>query len=99
MYDIREALRQHQSESAKKRKEDLEKAQEEQEKYLESEQYKRDVWEAGQDAWERKAKKEGWTYERKPFIGAIERKRMEQQTKEQEIAYLREKISQLESDM
>lgn len=93
--DIREQLRAHQGESIAKRKAELEQSQKEYEEYLASEQYQRDLWEHNQDLWEKKAKKEGWTYTRKPFISAADRKRIAQQTKEQEIAYLEEKIASL----
>lgn len=99
VYSIREALREQQRAGIKKRQEELDNAQSELDNYLESEQYQRDVWEAGQDAWEQKAKKEGWAYTRKPFISAADRQRMVQQTKEQEIAYLQEKLAALKGDV
>ena len=69
--------------------------QAEQEEYLQSEQYQRDMWEHYQDLWEKKAKKGGYTYERKPFISAADRQRIAEQTKQQEIAFLEEKLKAL----
>ena len=96
--DIREQLRAYQGESIAKRKAELEQQQKEYEDYLQSEQYQRDLWEHQQDLWKKKAKKEGWTYTRRPFISAADRQRMEQQTKEQEIAYLEEKLKTLKGE-
>ncbi len=96
--DIREQLRAYQGESLEKRKAELEQNQKELEDYLESEQYQKDCWEKHQDLWEKKAKKEGWNYERKPFISAADRQRMEQQAKEQEIAFLQEKLAALKGE-
>ena len=91
-----ESIRLYQQESLQQRKAELEKAQTEYEEYLQSEKYQKDLWESGQDYWERKAKKEGWTYTRKPFVSAADRQRMEQEAKEQEIAFLKEKLAALE---
>ncbi len=87
-----------QKESIAKRKAELDAAQAELDEYYLSEQYQRDMWEAAQDRWEKKAKKEGWHYERKPFISAADRKRIAEQTKEQEIAFLEEKLKSLKGE-
>lgn len=92
----KEELRAHQTKTIKERQAELEKLQQEQEDYLQSEQYQRDCWEHYQDHWEQKAKKEGWTYERKPFVSAADRQRMAEQAKQQEIAFLQEKIKALQ---
>ena len=91
-------LRAYQREKAQERREQLAKLQQEEKEYKESEQYKRDVWEHHQDLWERKAKKEGWTYTRQPYVSALDRQKMQEQEKQQEIAYLEEKIKALKGE-
>lgn len=91
-------LRAYQSEKAKERREQLAKLQQEEKEYKESEQYKRDVWEHHQDLWERKAKKEGWNYTRKPYVSALDRQKMQEQEKQQEIAFLEEKLKALKGE-
>lgn len=96
--DIREQLRAIQGENLEKRKAELEQNQKEFEDYLESEQYQRDLWEKQQDLWEKKAKKEGWSYTRQPFISAADRQSMAEQAKQQEIVYLEDKIRNLKGE-
>ncbi len=91
-------LRAYQRAKAKERREQLAKLQQEEKEYKESEQYKRDVWEHHQDMWERKAKKEGWTYTRQPYVSALDRQRMQEQEKQQEIAFLEEKLKALKGE-
>lgn len=91
-------LRAYQREKAQERREQLAKLQQEEKEYRESEQYKRDVWEHHQDLWERKAKKEGWTYTRQPYVSALDRQRMQEQEKQQEIAFLEEKLKTLKGE-
>ena len=98
MFDITTSLRAYQQEKIAERKAELEKAQKEQEDYLQSEQYQRDIWEHQQDLWAKKAKKEGWNYERKPFISAYEKQQQEQHAKQAEIAFLKAKLKALEED-
>ena len=96
-FDYLENLREIQNESVRKSEEKLAAMQAEQENYMQSEQYERDVWEAKEDAWERKAKKEGRTYVRKPFVSALQRQRMEEQAKQEEIAYLQQRLKALQT--
>lgn len=91
-------LRAYQREKAKERREQLAKLQQEEKEYKESEAYKRDVWEHHQDVWERKAKKEGWTYTRQPYVSALDRQKMAEQEKQQEIAFLEEKLKALKGE-
>lgn len=91
-------LRAYQREKARERREQLAKLQQEEKEYKESEEYKRDCWEHQQDMWERKAKKEGWTYKRQPYVSALDRQKMQEQEKQQEIAYLEEKIKALKGE-
>ncbi len=97
--DYLESIRLSQKESLKRRQEQLTAAQKEYQNYLDSEEFERDQWEKYEDLWEAKAKKEGWTYIRKPFITAEERKRRADEAKQREIARLREKLAQLEKDV
>ena len=92
-----DAIRQHQAERAQEWAENLEKSKQEYEKYLASEEYERDQWEANEERWAKKAAKEGWHYTKKPFVTALDRQRAEENARKQEIAYLKEKIAQLES--
>lgn len=64
--------------------------------YRQSEEYKRKQWEADQDRWEAKARREGWSYTRKPFIGALERQQQAELAKQREIAELKERLAKLE---
>lgn len=66
--------------------------------YRQTEAYQREQWERQQDRWARKAKKEGWTYQRKPFVGALERQQQAEQAKQREIAELKERLAILEQD-
>lgn len=75
----------------------LEAAQQEQTEYLKSEEYKREVWEKDQDRWEAKARREGWHYTRRPFVGALERQQQADQARLREIAELKERLAKLES--
>ena len=98
--DIRESLRQFQAEQAEKRKAELEKNQQELKDYLESEQYQRDCWEHQQDLWEAKARKEGWIdrFKRQPFVSTLEKEQQKQQTKQEQIAFLKAKLQELEGE-
>lgn len=88
-------LRAYQAQQTKEREEQLERLQQENQDYLQSEAYQRESWEKYQDLWEQKAKKEGWHYTRKPFVSAADRQRVAEQSRQQEIAYLEEKIRAL----
>ncbi len=92
------ALRQIQAENIAKRQAELAKGKEEYEAYLQSEQHERDIWEHQQDLWEAKAKKEGWHYTRKPFIGALERQQIAEAEKKRQIAELEEKLKSLKAE-
>lgn len=88
-------LRAYQAQQTKEREEQLERLQQENQDYLQSEAYQRESWEKYQDLWEQKAKKEGWHYTRKPFVSAADRQRVAEQSRQQEIAYLEEKLKAL----
>ena len=83
--------------SIEKRRAELEKAETERAEYLESEQCQRDEWERYQDLWERSFAKKGLHYQRKPFVSALQRQQAAEQTKQEEIAYLRERLHALET--
>ncbi len=87
----------YQRECIAKRQAELEAAQAELEAYQESEQYLKDEWDANERRWLRKAAKEGWNYEPKPYITALQRQQAEEQATRQEIAYLKEKLATLEN--
>ncbi len=93
----KDQLLQTQKEAIAQRQAELAQAQEERAAYLESEQHERDAHEHYQDLWAAKAKKEGWTYKREPFVSAADRQRMAEEAKQREIAYLKEKLSKLEA--
>ncbi len=76
----------------------LEKDKQDQLDYMESEEYKREMWEHQQDQWEKKAKKEGWHYIRKPFVSALDRQEAADQRKKEQIAELEEKLRLLKED-
>ena len=88
----------YQKESLAQRQAELAKGKEEYEAYLQSEQHERDIWEQQQDLWEAKAKKEGWHYTRKPFIGALERQQIAEAEKKRQIAELEEKLKSLKAE-
>lgn len=92
-----EQIRQHQREKLEQRKEQQAKAREEQERYLQSEDRKRDSWEAMERFWKRKAAHEGFKHTEQPFVSAQDRARMAEEKKQEEIAFLRERLSELES--
>ena len=94
--NIQEVLREAQTKP--KKLEDFQREAQEQMAYRQTEAYQREQWERQQDQWERKAKKEGWTYKRKPFIGALERQQQAEQAKQREIAELKERLAILEKD-
>lgn len=96
--DIKEQLRQTQQESIAKRQEELEKSQQEYKAYLQSELYERDLWEHQQDLWEKKAKREGRTYQRKPFVSALEKQQQAEKAKQEEIAFLEAKLKALKGE-
>lgn len=77
--------------------EEFEKCQQAEREYLKSEQHEREAHEQYEDLWEQKAKREGWKYTRKPFVSAADRQRMAEEAKQQEIAYLKEKLAKLEA--
>ncbi len=79
------------------RKAELEAAQAELEAYQESEQYLKDQWDFNEERWAKKAAREGWCYQKKPFISALQRQQAEEQATRQEIAYLKEKLAKLEN--
>lgn len=76
----------------------LEKDKQDQLDYMESEEYKREMWEHQQDQWEKKAQKEGWHYQRKPFVSALDRQAAANQRKKEQIAELEEKLRLLKED-
>lgn len=94
--NIQEVLRE--SQAKPKKLEDFQKQAQEEMDYRQTDAYQREQWERQQDQWERKAKKEGWTYKRKPFIGALERQQQAEQAKQREIAELKERLATLEKD-
>lgn len=87
-----------QQEAAKQRQEALEARKQEYEEYLQSEQAKRDAHEHYQDLWEAKAKREGWSFKREPFISAADRQKMAEQERQEKIAYLEEQLKQLKNN-
>ncbi|GEM_PF-5717987 len=94
--NIQEVLREAQTKP--KTLKDFQKQAQEEMDYRKTDAYHREQWERQQDQWERKAKKEGWTYHRKPFIGALERQQQAEQAKLREIAELKERLATLEKD-
>ena len=97
--DIKEHLRKIQSENVAKRKAELEQQQKDYEAYLESEAYERDQWENYQELWAKSFAEKGLHYEKKPFISALQRQRMEEQAKQEEIAHLQQKLKVLQGDV
>lgn len=93
----RETRMAFQAEQAAKQKADFERRQQEHQNYLESEEYQRDQHDAYEKLWAAKAQKEGWQYTPKPFKGALQRKQESEQQREAEIAYLKERLAQLEN--
>lgn len=93
----RQDLSSYQKEVLARRKAELEAAQAEMDAYLESEQYLKDQWDANEERWAKKAAREGWHYEPKPFVSALQRQQAEEQATKQEIAFLKEKIAKLEN--
>ena len=91
-------IRQYQKESIRKRQEELAAAQEEYEAYLESEEYERELWNAKEERWAKSYAKKGLHYEKKPFISALQRKQMQEQAKQEEIAHLEEKLKALKGE-
>ena len=96
--DIKEQLRAYQGESLKKRKAELEQNQKEFEAYLESEEFERDQWNAKEERWAKSFAKKGLHYEKKPFISALQRKQMQEQARQEEIAHLEEKLKALKGE-
>ena len=90
--NITNRLRAYQREKAKEFTEELDSQKRAMAEYLDSEAYQRDMWEAQEERWAKKAAREGWTYNKKPFICAADRQRIQEQKRVQEIAYLKEKI-------
>ena len=64
--------------------------------YRQSEEYQRKQWEAEQDRWEAKARREGWHFTRRPFVGALERQQQAELARQREIAELKERLAKLE---
>lgn len=77
--------------------EDYKKEADEEMAYRQTDAYQRERWERQQDLFEAKARREGWKYTRKPFVGAIERQQQAEQAKQREIAQLKERLAELES--
>ena len=96
MQTDRQARIDYQLEQLEQRKVELEAAQKAQEEYFQSEAYERDVHNRMEDLWEQKAQREGRTYTRKPFIGALERAQQAEQQRQREIAALKERLAILE---
>lgn len=92
--DIRDRLRNAQK--APKTVADYQAEAAEEASFRETEAYKRQEWEAMQKLWQEKAKKENWAFERKPFVGALERQQQAELAKQREIAELKERLAQLE---
>jgi len=78
--------------------EDYQKLVEEDEAYKKTEAYQREVWEAKEDKWEQKAKREGRFYKRQPFVSALERQQQAERARQEEIAFLQERLKQLTDD-
>ncbi len=97
MAGLVEDIRKYQAEKAQEWKERMKKIQEEEEAYRGSEQAKRDAWEHHQDLWEKKARKEGWTYTRQPFQSALDKEKLAEQSKQEEMAALRLRLKELEN--
>ena len=57
-----------------------------------TEEFKKHVWDCAQDRWQRKAKKEGRTYEKKPYISEAERQAAQRRER---IAALKAELRQL----
>ncbi len=87
----------YQRECIAKRQAELDAAQAELESYQQSERYLKDQWDAQEERWAKKAAREGWHYEARPFVSALQRQQAERQATEQEIAFLREKLATLEA--
>lgn len=94
-----ETIRRYQAERMAERQAELDTAQKEMDEYLNSEQYERDKWEKYEDYWEAKARKEGWTYTRKPFVSALQRQAANDLKTREEIAHLEEKIRMLKGEL
>lgn len=84
-----------QSDSAKQWMADLERKKKEQLDYMNSEEYKRKMWESQQDQWEKKAKKEGWHYERKPYVSESQVQAQKEQDRQNKIASLKAELREL----
>ena len=93
-----EARRAYQEEKAQEWKEDLERSKKELEEYHASEEHQRHVHEAQEKRWVEKAKREGWKYTPKPFVGALERQQMAEAEKQRLIAELEEKLKALKGN-
>lgn len=63
--------------------------------YRQSEEYQRKQWEADQKRWLDKARREGWTYTPRPFVGALERQQQAEEARKREIAELEERLAAL----
>ncbi len=87
----------YQQEQLAQRQAELEAAQKANEEYMQTEAYEREQHERYEDMWEAKAKREGFAYTRKPFIGALERAQQAEQAKQREIAALKERLAVLEN--
>ena len=86
----------YQQEQIAKRQAEIDAAQKANEEYMQTEAYEREQHERYEDMWEQKAKREGFAYTRKPFIGALERQQQAEQAKQREIAALKERLAALE---
>lgn len=90
-----ELIRKHQKEQAAKWSENLKEMQKEDEAFMNSEEYRRQVWESQEERWAKKAKKEGWHYVKKPFIGEAEIQAQADEARKQRIASLKSELRQL----
>lgn len=86
------------AQSKPKTVEDYKKATEEELAFRQTDAYARQQWERCEDQWEKKARREGWAYTRRPFIGALERQQQAEMAKQREIAELKEKLAKLEGN-
>ena len=87
-----------QREHLEQRKAAQQKAAEEQKRYMASEDFQKDLHENRENFWLKKARREGWHYQPKSFTTAADRERMAEEKKREEIAYLRERLQELEAE-
>lgn len=94
-----EVRRAYQSEKAQEFEQQLAAAKEAQQAYLDSEQYKKDVWEAGEKRFAAKAKREGWTYTKRPYPNEAKVQAEAQQARMAEIEKLETRLKELKGEL